>query len=97
MNLLVLDGIDNTNWQSAAQGLQGDSMPPSVDAIQEFKVMPNLFSEKLDAKNLFDAPSAPKPPFKRNQFGFSAGGTIKRNKAFIFGDYEWTRIRESNA
>ena len=127
MNLFVLDGMDNTNRQSAAQGLQGDSVRPSVDAIQEFKVMTNLFSaeygraggavvnvtlksgsnefhgaafeflrnEKLDAKNFFDAPDSPKPPFKRNQFGFAAGGPIKRNRTFIFGDYEWTRVRES--
>lgn len=52
-------------------------------------------NDKLDAKNFFDAPDEPRVPFKRNQFGFSAGAPIVRNKTFIFGDYEWTRIRES--
>jgi hypothetical protein len=54
-----------------------------------------LRNEDLDAKNFFDSPTAPKPKFKRNQFGFSLGGPIKRNKTFFFADYEWTKIRES--
>lgn len=55
-----------------------------------------LRNEKLDAKNFFDPPDQPRAPFKRNQFGFSAGGPIIKNKTFIFGDYEGTRIRESS-
>lgn len=54
-----------------------------------------LRNEKLDAKNFFDRPGQPKPPYKRNQYGFSAGGPILRNRTFFFGDYEWTKIRES--
>ncbi len=54
-----------------------------------------LRNEALDAKNFFDLPDQPKPPFKRNQYGFSLGGPIVRNKTFFFGDYEWLKIRES--
>ncbi len=54
-----------------------------------------LRNEKLDAKNFFDLSDQPKPPFKRNQYGFSVGGPIIRNKTFFFGDYEASRIRES--
>ncbi len=61
-----------------------------------------LRNEKLDAKNFFDDPTKPKPPFKRNQYGFSLGGPLYfgkkldwRNKVFWFGDYEATRVRES--
>ena len=56
-----------------------------------------LRNDKLDAKNFFDSADVDKPPFKRNQFGFSLGGPIRKNKTFIFGDYEWSRIRESRS
>ena len=45
----------------------------------------------LDARNFFDP--ATKPPLKRNQFGFSAGGPAVKNKLFFFGTYEGFRER----
>jgi hypothetical protein len=42
----------------------------------------------LDARNFFDTA---KPPFRRNQFGGSAGGPILKERTFIFGDYEGLR------
>jgi outer membrane receptor protein involved in Fe transport len=58
-------------------------------------------NEKLDARNYFAAPG-PKPPFKRNQYGFSIGGPVVipkivsgRNKMFFFADYEGTKIRQT--
>lgn len=54
-----------------------------------------LRNEALDAKNFFDRPDQPKPAFKRNQYGFSIGGPMVKNKLFFFGDYEWTKVRES--
>jgi hypothetical protein len=43
----------------------------------------------LDARNFFDGASV--PPFKRNQFGGSLGGPIRRQKTFFFFDYEGIR------
>ena len=54
-----------------------------------------LRNEALDAKNFFDPAEKPKPPFKRNQFGFAAGGPVARNRTFFFGDLEETLVRES--
>ena len=49
-----------------------------------------LRNNALDARNFFDAgPSA--PPFQRNQFGASAGGPIRKDKTFVFGNYEGFR------
>jgi outer membrane receptor protein involved in Fe transport len=52
-----------------------------------------LRNNALDARNFFDYTPAPgrDAPFRRNQFGGSAGGPIKKDKAFIFGDYEGLR------
>ncbi len=62
-----------------------------------------LRNEKMDARNYFNPPGTAKPPFKRNQFGFSLGGPVVipklydgRNHTFIFGDYEGTRVRETS-
>jgi hypothetical protein len=61
-----------------------------------------LRNAKLDAKNFFDSPNEPIPPFKRNQFGFTAGGPVVipkvidgRNKLFFMGNYEGLRERKA--
>ena len=43
----------------------------------------------LDARDFFDG--AKIPPFRRNQFGGSIGGPVKKDKAFFFVNYEGLR------
>src|SRR6266853_5522881 len=51
-----------------------------------------LRNSALDADNFFDnANGIKKPPFRRNQFGASAGGPIRKDKTFVFGDFEGLR------
>jgi hypothetical protein len=120
----LLDGQDNNNQQIGLHSGQKEVVKPSVDAIEEFKVVTNGYSAEfgrsssgvvsvaiksgsnqlhgsafefirndvVDAKNLF---ATYKPPYKRNQFGASAGGPVIRNKTFIFGDFEASYIRQS--
>ena len=52
-----------------------------------------LRNKDLNSRQFFDATE---PPFQQNQFGFSAGGPIVKNKTFFFGDYQGLRIHESS-
>lgn len=86
----AMGGVVNVTTKSGTNALHG--------TLFEF-----LRNEKLDAKNFFDPVDRPKPPFKRNQYGFAVGGPLYlgkkmdfRNKIFWFGDYEGTKIRESS-
>jgi len=61
-----------------------------------------LRNAKLDAKNYFDRPNDPIPPFKRNQFGFYVGGPVfipkvidGRNRLFFSANYEGLRERKA--
>ena len=85
----AMGGVVNVTTKSGTNALHG--------TLFEF-----LRNEKLDAKNFFDPANRPKPPFKRNQYGFSVGGPLYlgpkmdyRNKIFWFGDLEQTKIRET--
>ena len=69
-------GVINSITRSGANQFHGDAY--------EF-----LRNSALDARNFFDGPAI--PPFKRNQFGASAGGPIWKDHTFIFGDYEGIR------
>src|SRR5207245_1801725 len=54
-----------------------------------------LRNEKFDAKNFFDDPNSRIAPYKQNQFGFTFGGPLVRNRTFFFVDYEGLRIRQA--
>jgi hypothetical protein len=69
-------GVVNASTRSGTNQFHG--------GVYEF-----LRNSALDARNFFDRGSI--PPFKRNQFGASAGGPIRKDRTFIFGDYEGIR------
>jgi hypothetical protein len=43
-----------------------------------------------------DSNDIAKPGFTRNQFGYSIGGPIIKNKLFFFSSTEWTRVRSDS-
>ena len=57
----------------------------------EFNRVSDLSSNTFN-NNAYDLP---KSVFVRNQFGYSAGGPIKKDKLFVFSSTEWVRIRSS--
>src|ERR1700736_2512081 len=68
-------GVINAVTRSGTKSFHGD--------VYEF-----FRNSALDARNFFDGKI---PPFKRNQFGASAGAPIQKDRMFIFGDYEGLR------
>lgn len=68
-------GVVNMVSKSGTNGFHG--------TVYEF-----LRNSALDARNFFDRE---KPSFKRNQFGASMGGPIRKDRAFFFGNYEGLR------
>jgi hypothetical protein len=43
-----------------------------------------------------DVTDTPKGTFTRNDFGFSLGGPVKKDKLFFFNNTEWIRVRSSS-
>ncbi len=61
-----------------------------------------LRNSSLDAKNYFDRADRPIPPFKRNQYGATAGGPVWIPKLFngkdrLFFLFNWEGLRERKA
>jgi hypothetical protein len=72
-------GVVNVAIKSGTNGLHGD--------VYEY-----FRNDKLDARDYF-ATSGPKPILQQNQFGFTLGGPIRKDKTFFFVNWEARRIR----
>src|ERR1700681_116092 len=73
-------GVVNAISKSGTNAFHGD--------LYEF-----LRNQKFDANDFFsNASRQPKPAYRRNQFGGAAGGPIRQDRTFIFGDYESIRL-----
>lgn len=76
-------GVVNVATKTGTNGFHG--------SVYEFNRISALAANTYDA----NAYGLKKAPFTRNQFGYSIGGPIIKNKLFFFSNTEWTRIRSS--
>jgi Carboxypeptidase regulatory-like domain/TonB dependent receptor len=57
-----------------------------------------LRNDALDGTNFFaNRSGAAKPEYRQNQFGGTLGGPIRKNKLFLFGSFDGTRIRSGTS
>ncbi len=119
-NTFTVNGIDDND-----QNVMAPSFRPSVETIQEFKLLTGVYSaeygrtsggqvvvitktgtnafhgdvfefirnSQFDAKNYFTQPGTP-TTFRRNQFGATIGGPIRKDKTFFFFGYEGLRLAQ---
>ena len=52
-------------------------------------------NDMFDAKNFFDPPDEPIPPFQRNQFGGTVGGPLIKDKTFFLFNIEVLRLNQA--
>jgi hypothetical protein len=81
--------IINVTFRSGTNNFHG--------ALYEF-----VRNSDFDAKNYFDSPTNPIPPFHLNQFGANIGGPVivprlfnGKDKLFFFADYEGKRVSQA--
>ena len=64
-----------------------------------------LQNDKLNANSYFNnsfgskpdgTPVAPRPPYRRNQYGYTVGGPVIKNKLFLFHSFEQTKLAQYN-
>ena len=75
--------VINVNLKSGTNQLHGSLF----EILQNKELNANSWTNNSVGK--------PRGPFAQNQFGVTAGGPILKNKLFMFGDYQGTRIASS--
>jgi len=98
--LLGVDAVREFSVQATTYGVEyGKRSGGQVNVITQsgtngfhgtlFEFLRNSY---FDAPDFFDnAANKPKSAFRRNDFGAAAGGPIRKDKTFIFGNYEGYR------
>lgn len=94
-----LEAIDEVQVLTSNYGAQyGRNASGTIEV--ETKSGTNLFhgsayeflrNEAFNAHNYFDPAGSEKPPYKKNDFGYTFGGPVWKNHTFFFWSQEWRR------
>ena len=85
----------NAEYGRAAGGVMNVTLKSGTNSLHG-SLFEYLANKDLDSNTWTNNRAGqPRGPFVQNQFGATAGGPIIRNRLFIFGDYQGTRIADS--
>jgi hypothetical protein len=101
-NLLGIDAVREFNVETDTYGAEyGKRSGAQVTVVTQSgtnalhgTLLEFLRNSALDARSVF-AQTPFTPPFRQNQFGGALGGPLKKNRVFLFGDYEGFRQAET--
>ena len=105
-NLVIvptIDSIQETRVMSSNYSAQYGAAAGGVTVVQSKSgtndyhgsLYEFLRNDKLDANTFFsNKAGAAKPTLRRNEFGGTIGGAIRKNKTFFFGDYQGIRLAQ---
>ena len=102
--LMPIDAIQEFNTQVNPKAEYGWK-PGAVTSVglksgtNEFHGTAYAFgrSDSFDARNFFNPKGTPKTPVELEQYGFTAGGHMIKDKLFYFGGYEGQRYTVGNS
>ena len=91
----VLTNGYNAEYGRGAGGVVSVSLKSGTNQLHGV-LFENLQNRDLDANRWENnLAGQQRGPYRQNQFGAAAGGPIIKNRTFIFGDYQGTRISSS--
>jgi outer membrane receptor protein involved in Fe transport len=101
--LLPIEAIDQFSVQSGGEAESGRNAGSTVNLVIKSgtnDLRGSVFyfnrNEALSANSPVAAPDAPKREIRNNQYGFSLGGPIARNKTFFFSTLEIQKLTAGN-
>jgi outer membrane receptor protein involved in Fe transport len=102
--LLPIEAIDQFSVQSGGEAEQGRNSGSTVNLVMKSgtnNVKGSVYyfnrNEALSANSPTAAPGSAKREIRNNQYGFSLGGPIVRNKTFYFSTLEIQKLNAGNS
>ncbi len=101
-NVVIQPSVDalmefkvETNVYSAEYGHSAGAVVNATIRSGTNKIHGSVFeflrNDKVDGRNYFLLPTQATPELRRNQYGLTGGGAIRKNKTFLFASWQGTR------